>query len=240
VRIYNRALSRPEIAELCGLVGWWKLDETSGAVAADSSGMGNNGTVVGGTWVTSGSVAGAISLENSGDHIVVPGFSTDLIDNKVSMAGWVYAHGLPDTMGIISKGLTTYSYAMTFNADQSLGFRINDNSGGGLTNYANSMTGTSWVGLPLTRWQHVAVTLDGTHASYYINGVLDHTDTIAGLQVGDINQSLYLGRYGNLYFDGRLDDLRVYNRPMSAQEVSALYDGGVPGGLRIIKWVEQR
>jgi hypothetical protein len=240
VRIYNRALSHPEIAELYGLVGWWKLDETSGSVAADSSGMGNNGTLVGGTWVTSGSVSGAISLENVGEHIIVSSFSNDLIDNEVSLAGWVYATSLPDVMGIISKGLSSRSYAMTFNADQSLGFRVNDNTGGGLINYSGWISHGSWNVLPLNRWQHVAVTLDGSHASFYINGVLDHTDTFTGLQVGDINEALYLGRYGNLNFDGKLDDLRVYNRAMSAQEITALYDGGSPGGLRIIKWVEQR
>src|SRR5262249_1438847 len=86
VRVYNRKLCPTEVAALYGLVGYWKMDETTGTTAADSSGLGYNGSVVGGTptWTT-GKVSNCIQL-NGANHVEVNGLMGT--PRNVTIAAW--------------------------------------------------------------------------------------------------------------------------------------------------------
>ena len=85
VRVYTRKLCPAEIAELYGLVGHWKLDETSGTTAADSSGLGRNGTVVGTATWTTGKIDNAIQL-NGTNRVEVNSLMGS--PKNVTLAGW--------------------------------------------------------------------------------------------------------------------------------------------------------
>ncbi len=235
-RIYNRKLSVGEIAELYGLIGWWKLDEGSGTVAYDSSGLDNHAMLVSGNWLSSAKDEGGIELDGVTDHLIVPSFGNGYIDDQFSLVAWVRADILPDVMGIITKGSGNQAFSMTFDDDSSLG--LHANSGGGVTGGSGSLSHASGASLPVGPWKHVAACYDGTKCIFYIDGALDSTFTVPGVQVGSINEALYLGVHDDLYFNGRLDDLRVYNRAISAPEAAALHSGATGGGLRIMRWVE--
>jgi hypothetical protein len=84
----------------------------------------------------------------------------------------------------------------------------------------------SSISIPGNIWQHVAVTYDGATWSFYLTGKLGASSTAASAPAAGTN--LYLGYtpWGTAYypFGGLIDDVRIYNRVLSAAEVSALYN----------------
>jgi hypothetical protein len=86
---------------------------------------------------------------------------------------------------------------------------------------------TNGTYLPNT-WNHFAITVDGSLFKLYANGVLQDHRTSAGISTNNCN--LFVGRSGagggQEYWDGELDELRVYNRSLSADEIMAMYDVG--------------
>lgn len=238
VRLYNRPLQLYEVAELHGLVSHWKLDEGAGSVAADSSLMGNDATFVSGSWLPSAQDGAGVLLNGATDYLQASGLGIEAVNDEFSLAGWVRADGIPDAMGIITKGSSGQAYSMTFDDDNTIGIRANEGAGvtGGSGLLSHGSDGSVYVG----EWKHVAVSYAGGIAYFYINGALDSTQSVPGVQVGDINQPLYLGRHNSLFFQGALDDLRVYNRAISAEEAAAAHGSGASPGIRIIRWVEAR
>ena len=72
-----------------GLVGWWKFDETSGTVAHDSSGNGNDGSLNNGpSWIT-GKIRGALSFDGMNDYVLIPATS-DLDLAHLNISAWIY------------------------------------------------------------------------------------------------------------------------------------------------------
>jgi hypothetical protein len=233
VRIYNRRLCPTEIAELYGLVGHWKLDETSGPLAADSSGLGRNLTVVGtANWV-GGAVDNALQLNGSTRAEVV-----SLMGNpkNITLAGWA------NLTGVDSNGAELVSIGDHF------AIRLNE---GSITR-AFFYNGTSWVSCSVsqtylnTGWHHFAAVYndDQNTCKLYVDGVerasVSATTTIP---FGTLGTKTVIGAHGNggttWDFTGRIDDVRIYNRALCPNEISSLHSGGdTLEGVKIIKWVE--
>ena len=98
--------------------------------------------------------------------------------------------------------------------------------------------------LPLGKWTHVAAIGSGTDLKLYIDGVEMASGGSATANYGSNTAFFKIGE-GVLtpsgdYFDGRVDDVRVYSRVMCPEEVRAIYKGGRPPGVRIRKWLETR
>ena len=86
------------------------------------------------------------------------------------------------------------------------------------------------------KWVHVAVTLDNNKASLYVNGVLAANSDQFTLKPMDIMGSLnYIGRSqaGDNFFNGRIDDFRVYNYALSPEEVAALADSELVNDIAV-------
>src|SRR5262249_37579851 len=95
VRLYNRAIAADEVAELYGLIGQWKLAETSGTAATDSTGVGNNGTYTNGpTLAQAGPYPGggqcAAQFDGTNDHVVLGDMNQDL-SGGFTVAAWARA-----------------------------------------------------------------------------------------------------------------------------------------------------
>jgi hypothetical protein len=89
------------------------------------------------------------------------------------------------------------------------------------------------------KWYHVVGTWDGANIRIYVNGVLDNAFTSRAGPIGTDTRPVYLGgRSGAGQFDGVLDDVRLFNHELDADEISALKAQGATGGVKIIKWVE--
>ena len=205
-----------------GLVGWWRFDEGTGTIAEDSSGNGNNGTIYGATWVE-GKYGNALSFDGIDDYIGSIGSASfwQSLGNKTIIA-WIY----PSSFGV---------------QQQILGNRKDSNSppigfGFGLTDvYGKLMTWTypwqdvsSSFTVTLNAWNFVAMTHNGTTVTFYLN---DQTETKTGQQQPSLGGGmLAVGQGGEAYpgerFSGIIDEVRIYNRTLSADEIGTLFQRG--------------
>ena len=245
VRIYNRNLSAAEISDLYtnALVGWWKMDEGSGTTTADSSGNGNTGTLTNSpTWTTSGEINDALSFNGTTQLVNVPDVASLQIPGSWTVATWVNLNSpratSRDTM-IVKSTTSMYANYNLFldngSVTAGLGWAIAYTSGCGVT--MTKLTTTPSTGV----WYHVAGVYNSVAQTLtlYVNGSNVASNSVTGClpsQTGPGN-TLTLGiEYSTAAtaLNGILDDSRVYNRALSAAEVSALYSGsanGATGGV---------
>ena len=237
-RVYNRPLSGSEISGLSGLVAYWKLDESSGTVAVDSSANSNDGTYTNGVLLNqTGNIDQAADFDGSNDYVGVPDDSTLQMDDVFSISGWIR----PDSSSNVDQMI------LNKEGEYEIAISPSDELKWGIT---NTDPGWSWHAtghiVAIGKWTHVALTYDNGTVSTYANGVLVDTYNGSGV-VGDnytsLNELRLGGRSNNpagKYFDGRLDDIRVFKRVLCPIEVYGLYKDGRPAGIRILKWVEVR
>ncbi|RKZ10804.1 hypothetical protein DRQ50_14190, partial [bacterium] len=212
-----------------GLLGYWKLDEDSGATASDSSGYHHDGALNGDpSWQAGTPPAvsffdpGALHLERSpADYVSIP--DTPAIDDlqEFTLSAWVWLDSTPSStnMRIITlrneKAVLRYKHEGT----GKLQFYVNF---GSLTNLEASV---AWVD---SNWYHVAATYDGSTMRLYLNGVeLGTPVSVSGtVTPGDGVHLGWSGSDGGL--DGALDDVRVYNRALDGTGIAALHAGSHP------------
>ena len=205
-----------------GLAGHWALDETTGTRAQNSAG-GNEGILgsFSDSGWTSGTVGGALNFSGTtGDAVVVADYDELDITQDLTLATWVKADAFENWDGLITKGTSQIPYGLSLASDGSLLLQ---------TNYGYSDGGqvySSDASLTTGEWQHVAVTYDGSNVRFFIDGQLDSSHS-ADITFETNNQALVLGvdNTADAYLDGALDDARVYNRALSAEEIGQLAAG---------------
>ena len=204
-------------------VGHWALDEGTGTTAADAWG-GADGTLVNGAgWSSEGAVVGALALDGVNDRMQVAGL--DVPDGPgLSIAFWCHADDfeIPDAR-FVSKASGTAEqshYWMVSTINQTgLRFRLRTD---GQTTTVQTAAGQLQAG----RWYHVAAVYDGATMRIFLDGAqvantskTGIVDVSGGVDVGFGNQP---AGAGDLPFDGMIDDVRIYRRPLSAADISAL------------------
>lgn len=208
---------------------WLKLNEDVNATtAADSSGNGNTGTVSGGlTWQPAGGVvAGTMLLNGSNGYIDVPDSNSLDVSNAFTLAFWVRANSL-NTVGLVSKrnsNTSNNAFTTYFTSNGRLNVDIDTNNNRFASNTVFS-TG---------KWYHVALVFDGSlaaaqRATLYVNGVLDKVATESSATIANYSSSLKLGlrHTGDTrWFNGNLDDVRLYRRALNPAEISAIASAG--------------
>jgi len=201
-----------------GLVGWWTFDETTGSTAKDSSGLANNGTVVGTPKWVPGKIAGA--LEFTGSTYVDCGNKPSLnVRNQITMSFWFKVKAFQNTWeSFLAKGDGAYRSARSGGTGNATHMGI---SGG---NYFDGVTV-----ITDDQWHHWAGIYDGTTATIYIDGKPDASRTYSG-QIGDSSSySLYIGENAQAtgrLLHGLLDDVRIYDRALSEQQLLDLINNG--------------
>ena len=208
-----------------GLLLWYKLDETAGTVAADSSGKGNDGAV-GGAAGWSGDQG--LAFNGTDTYVKVPddimsGLSSisvafDVqIDPAQAAPYFLYGFGNTDSG-------TGYGNGYLFATGDSFRNAIS------LSNWSGEQNTRPAVGYNLGRamWRHIAYTQTGTTGTLYDDGVAVATNTITVLPSavgGGTTTADYFGRSlytGDHYLHGRMRDVRVYDRALTAGEVDTL------------------
>ncbi|MGA2677845.1 MAG: sugar-binding protein [Sedimentisphaerales bacterium] len=202
-------------AELGGLLGWWKFDEKEGTTAADSSGNGNDGTLVGNPqWrPQGGKIGGAIELSGKGDYVKIANESAFNITSQITVAAWVNITSVPqEWTGIVTKGDTAWRLSTSF-ANNVFHF------GTAREDYLNGVTTVS-----SGQWHHVACVYDGSKMSIYVDGKLDVSRPQSG-PIATNNFPVCIGENIELTghcWNGLIDDVRIYNYVLSENEIAAL------------------
>ncbi|MHC4345944.1 MAG: LamG-like jellyroll fold domain-containing protein, partial [Planctomycetota bacterium] len=245
VRIYDRGLSAGEIEQLyqedSGPVAHWKFDEGAGSIAYDSAGD-NDGTVYGADWTT-GILDGALSFDGEDDYVNVgqPESLTNMGSGSVAL--WLKPDStIDDTLGTWRALFEKNGAGATYDGDMYLAFtpwvdhpgvillHICNDAG---ENFAVWSDDDYWPG---GVWQHVAVSWDNATGAVrmFINGEpeTEAVDNFAGVTMS-VDRDVTIGRNSEMdayWWDGKIDDVRVYNRALSAGEVEQLYEEGTGPG----------
>ena len=217
-----------------GLVGHWKLNDGSGLTASDNTG-GSNGTLENGPTWTTGQVGYALDYDGYDDYITF-GTVSGLSLTDMTLSAWVY---IPTSIPSGYRTIIEYDrfennwYGLWQN-DNKLHFRWANSDANGRSDSTISISPDTWYHL-------VGVYDSSTNTSeIWVNGVLDTTIPSALTATPRENQLITIGA-NNLegeFFKGTIDDVRIYNRALTSDDVEALYNYtecsdpfGEPGAL---------
>ena len=243
-----KGAAQPKPAATDGLVGWWKFDEGGGEKVADSSGHGHDGKVFGVTNWEKGHIGnGALKITNfqEGENITNGGVVIDdsplLRPSRFTVAMWVkWSRDFRQKAlnRLLQKGNDNNETFVILgggdnrgNADNALSFAIAQETRGDV--YSVSAKGTFEGG----KWYHVAATYDGADMLLYVDGKVAGKNSIGDVKLIAVEgEPLVIGsRPPNMDrgFDGVVDDVRIYNKALSAEDVGKLYEskGGNANGV---------
>jgi Ca2+-binding RTX toxin-like protein len=210
-----------------------------GTKVIDASGSNNHGTLTGATLVSPGRLgAGALRFDGNDLVTVLDTDATLALETGMTIEAWVNPSARPTgwTTVALKENGPGLSYALYANDGA-------PRPGGtpfpaGYINVGADVAARGTAALPLNAWTHLATTYDGANLRLYVNGVLRRTVPVTGLiTVGDIHGPLRIGGnnafpdvagvFGGEFFTGLLDEVKVYNRALSAAEIN-LDMGGTP------------
>ena len=207
-----------------GLAGRWAFDEASGLTAADSSGAGHPGALSGGVQRMTGKSGGALSFDGAGGQVRIPS-AAGLETPNVTVEAWVKRSGSPGAFKhIVAKGASdcmAASYGLYSGPNDGIMFYVSSGAGTSFTRSPDGGTGV-WDG----QWHLITGTFDGSTTRLYVDGaqVGSGTSTPAPIDYGALNtRDLFVGSYpgcANHDFDGAIDDVRIYGRALTADEVA--------------------
>lgn len=253
VRIYGRALSGEEVDRIYhlgattkvntnlsqsflndGLIAYWPYNGgtvTSSLVLdiADN----NHGTLNGSPLFGPGRIGQGLSFDGVDDYVTIPDSSHwDFAGKERTLALWIKADArdYPGCCPMFFENFsggdpgTGWNLLIGDDPDNHLSF---DHRAAPNLSSPNRAQLVSSMPLNDNNWRHVVITMDGSEARLYINGVLDDTDSYAQL-IDQPPGLMIMGRHtsGGKYYKGLMDDVRIYNRALSAEEVQRLYEQG--------------
>jgi len=199
---------------------WLKFDETSGTTAADASGNAWTGTLVGGpTWVA-GKLNNALSFSGTTQYAALP---TGVVNGLTTctISAWVNLNSVSNWARLFDIGSGTNNYMF-----------LAPKSGAGKIRFAIRTASVSeqiidgTAALPTGGWQHVAVVLNGTTGTLYVNGVQVGQNTGMTLTPSSLGATTlnYLGKsqFNDPYLNGAVDDFRIIGQALTSQQIAAL------------------
>ena len=210
------------------LMGHWKFDEGTGLVASDASGYGNTGMLPGASWTASGKKNGALQLDGVYDRVQIPNSaSLASASSQITVAAWVYLTDISnDWITVVER---------TDSGGQFLDFLMLARAAGGQPfflvdwNQNNDIDEDEvvWgdIVLATNRWYFLTATYDGSAMRFYIDGTLRGTQAKSGGTITNSGREIWIGGndYWGEFLKGRIDEVRIYNRALTAAEIQTLY-----------------
>ena len=202
-----------------GLIAHWKLDESSGSTAVDSSGSEYNGIVAGASWNPAGGVlGGALQFDGDNDHVSITlDYEGVFGSNPRTCAAWVKTdHPFGGIMTWGDADVDTNGWSVWLDVTGALRVDV----GGGYIFGTTVLTDDFW--------HHIAVTSDGSTTDSIILYIDGQIETIGEVVSQFINtqgtETAELGVYPGgprsfNYFDGLIDDARIYSHVLTMKEI---------------------
>ncbi len=206
------------------LVAYYKFDENNGTTAYDSSGNNLNGTFgtsdSSPTW-TQGKINKSLLFDGTNDFFSISQPNIQTSPNLFTITGFIYPEN--QSGKIITPQSNGIDQQINYDSgNQRIYLTIAESSD---TNQRNrySTTGST----PLNQWTHFAISINNKTIKIYINGILnsEYNETI---NIGGWTSHWYIGQRGNStgWYKGYLDEVKIYNRALTAEEVKQDYNAG--------------
>ncbi|MDB6015981.1 MAG: Peptidase BlaR1 [Pedosphaera sp.] len=219
--------ARPLPAEAPDMMAWWPADGDSRDVVT-----GNNAVLLNGVGFADGRVGQAFAFEGSGANQVVQVTDAPNLNpsNAFTLEVWLYLtrYSINDTVAVIEKGgvydsLRQYEIGLV-DINGRWFIRPHLWLPGGLAILAGATP------VEVNTWYHVAMTYDGKIMKLYVNGNVDGSMPASGPITVTANPLLIGGDgFGGWDFAGLVDELSLYNRALSAEEIQSIYEAGSAG-----------
>ena len=217
-----------------GLVSAYSFSEGAGSTVSDSSGNGDTGTINGATWTSAGKYGSALSFNGTSSYVDLGNAASLQLTGSMTASAWVYATANPPDDGqIIAKSDYTNGWQLKTTPDtgvRTFGFAISDG-----TTHVQRYSKTV---LSLNTWYYVtgvynaaAQTLD-----IYVNGVLDDgvlSGTVPAAQANAAQNALIGMRSGGFYFNGTIDEVRVYNTALTQAAIQTDMNTPIGSGVSL-------
>lgn len=228
---FGTTLSKP--ANNLGLVGYWSFNEGTSTKAYDYSGNNNTGTLTNianpatatSGWGT-GKLGGGLNFDGGNDYVSIPS-SSSLYTSQGSLSIWVKPTDFSQVQTLFSSAVSTYNVFQTGILTSGKVY---------VQGYSDPTNNSMQTAAPITlgQWSHIVITGDASTWHIYVNGVDQSLTSVVGTNSGvwtsyANNGALQIGNlspYG-YYMKGALDEPRVYNRALSAAQVTSLYNTGL-------------
>lgn len=210
-----------------GLSAYWKFDENTGNKTYDSSSNSNTGTIYGAIWTT-GKIGNALYFNGKSNYVDAGNNPNLQITGALSLEGWVKLNSLSKNSGLFGRGRAlgsngNYGYFLSYYAPtKSIYFDTYSTTKRSAIYKTNAITNN--------KWHHIAATWDGTTSAngmkLYIDGKLiaKKTSTITSIGIPSYNFRIGIDSLGNYPSNAVIDEVKVYNRALSASEILSDYN----------------
>jgi hypothetical protein len=203
-----------------GLLGWWKLNEGSGSTAADATTPASNGTLLGSPTWTTGKVNGALLFNGSTSRVEIGNPSELQLTGAMTLSAWVYINSFATNGRVVNKqgGPSQRGWSLNVEPSGVASMQVASN--------ATTLVSVSSGPLPTNQWVHLTGTYaPGAALRIYVDGALAGERT-TGVPASQYNSTLnvQIGRRPDAQgaWDGKLDEVRVYNRVLTLSEIQAV------------------
>lgn len=215
----------PPPTPTAGLVAAYGFNEGSGTTVADASGNGHTGTITGATWSTQGKFGACLSFDGVDDWVTINHAAQLNLTTGMTLEAWVFPTASAGTRDVVIK---ESPQADIYN------LYANEGSGppqGTVLIAAGNKHVKGSATLLINTWSHLATTYDGASLKLFVNGVQVGTTPVTGPIVVSTGVLRIGGNsmWGE-FFQGRLDEIRVYNKALTQAQILADMNTPIAGG----------
>jgi methionine-rich copper-binding protein CopC len=210
------------------LVAAYDFNAGSGTTLSDLSGHGNNGTIANGTWSNSGRYGKALSFNGTSSLVTVADSNSLDLTTGMTLEAWVKPTSFNGWESVLMKERTGGLVYSMYAADDTLNAPI-----GYVRTASGDNSAQRNTSLPLNQWSHLASTFDGSTLRLYVNGIEVVNQSATGSMAASTG-ALRIGGdsvFGGEFFEGLIDDIRVYNRALSNGEIASDLSTPIGGAL---------
>lgn len=212
-----------------GLVGGWGFSEGAGTSAGDSSGNGNTATLINGTTWVPGKYGSGLSFNGINNYLSIPdSTSLNITGSSITLAMWINPQALSGGDSVVlgkfwNTAMTSpyYQYGLELTGGNIPNFFVGTASG-----FLSQQMGGA---LPYGQWNHLAIVFNGSQVQFYLNGTLVSTNPLAASLTAR-TQPINIGadKTPAQFHKGLLDEVRIYNRALTAPEIQTDMSTGTP------------